>query len=95
MAQGFGISEVIIGRGLAQGGRRDRIVLANKVYRPTSVMFCRKQRSSLKSASLPAGLQRRDAPKLGGTRSVQVTRGSSLMAQSEIVSVKCKNLPSP
>src|SRR5439155_13985371 len=30
----YGISEEIIGRWLAQGGRRDRIVLATKVYQP-------------------------------------------------------------
>jgi aryl-alcohol dehydrogenase-like predicted oxidoreductase len=34
MAKGYGISEEIIGRWLAQGGRRDRIVLATKVYQP-------------------------------------------------------------
>jgi aryl-alcohol dehydrogenase-like predicted oxidoreductase len=34
MEKGFGISEEIIGRWLAQGGRRDRIVLATKVYQP-------------------------------------------------------------
>jgi aryl-alcohol dehydrogenase-like predicted oxidoreductase len=34
MEKGFGISEDIIGRWLAQGGRRDRIVLATKVYQP-------------------------------------------------------------
>jgi aryl-alcohol dehydrogenase-like predicted oxidoreductase len=34
MAKGFGISEEIIGRWLAQGGRRDRIVLATKGYQP-------------------------------------------------------------
>src|SRR5258708_14075807 len=34
MAQGYGISEEIIGRWLAQGGRRERIVLATKVYQP-------------------------------------------------------------
>jgi len=34
MEQGYGISEEIIGRWLAQGGRRDRIVLATKVYQP-------------------------------------------------------------
>ena len=34
MAKGFGLSEEIIGRWLAQGGRRDRIVLATKVYQP-------------------------------------------------------------
>ena len=34
MAKGFGTSEEIIGRWLAQGGRRDRIVLATKVYQP-------------------------------------------------------------
>jgi len=32
--QGYGISEEIIGRWLGQGGRRDRIVLATKVYQP-------------------------------------------------------------
>ncbi|WP_063045202.1 aldo/keto reductase [Nocardia pseudovaccinii] len=35
MAQGFGLSEEIIGRWLAQGGgRREQIVLATKVYQP-------------------------------------------------------------
>jgi aryl-alcohol dehydrogenase-like predicted oxidoreductase len=34
MEKGFGISEEIIGHWLAQGGRRDRIVLATKVYQP-------------------------------------------------------------
>jgi aryl-alcohol dehydrogenase-like predicted oxidoreductase len=34
MEKGFGISEEIIGRWLAQAGRRDRIVLATKVYQP-------------------------------------------------------------
>ena len=34
MAKGFGISEEIIGRWLAQGGRRDKIVLATKAYQP-------------------------------------------------------------
>ena len=34
MEKGFGISEEIIGRWLAHGGRRDRIVLATKVYQP-------------------------------------------------------------
>ena len=34
MKQGFGTSEEIIGRWLFQGGRRDRIVLATKVYQP-------------------------------------------------------------
>ncbi len=34
MAKGFGTSEEIIGRWLAQGGRRDRVVLATKVYQP-------------------------------------------------------------
>ncbi|NED83217.1 aldo/keto reductase, partial [Streptomyces sp. SID11233] len=35
MKQGYGISEEIIGRWLAQGGgRRDKIVLATKVYQP-------------------------------------------------------------
>jgi aryl-alcohol dehydrogenase-like predicted oxidoreductase len=34
MEQGFGTSEEIIGRWLAQGGRRERIVLATKVYQP-------------------------------------------------------------
>jgi aryl-alcohol dehydrogenase-like predicted oxidoreductase len=34
MEKGFGTSEEIIGRWLAQGGRRDRIILATKVYQP-------------------------------------------------------------
>ena len=34
LEKGFGISEEIIGRWIAQGGRRDRIVLATKVYQP-------------------------------------------------------------
>ena len=34
MEKGFGISEEIIGRWLAHGGRRDRIVLATKLYQP-------------------------------------------------------------
>jgi len=34
MAKGYGVSEEIIGRWLRQGGRRDRIVLATKVYQP-------------------------------------------------------------
>jgi aryl-alcohol dehydrogenase-like predicted oxidoreductase len=34
MKKGFGISEEIIGRWLDQGGRRDQIVLATKVYQP-------------------------------------------------------------
>lgn len=34
MKKGFGTSEEIIGRWLAQGGRRDRIVLATKLYQP-------------------------------------------------------------
>ncbi|WP_454619811.1 aldo/keto reductase [Bradyrhizobium cenepequi] len=34
MEQGYGVSEEIIGRWLAQGGRRERIVLATKVYQP-------------------------------------------------------------
>jgi aryl-alcohol dehydrogenase-like predicted oxidoreductase len=34
MEKGFGISEEIIGRWLAQTGQRDRIVLATKVYQP-------------------------------------------------------------
>jgi aryl-alcohol dehydrogenase-like predicted oxidoreductase len=34
MEQGYGISEEIIGRWLAKAGRRDRIVLATKVYQP-------------------------------------------------------------
>jgi aryl-alcohol dehydrogenase-like predicted oxidoreductase len=34
MAQGYGTSEEIIGRWLAQGGRRDQIVLATKLYQP-------------------------------------------------------------
>jgi aryl-alcohol dehydrogenase-like predicted oxidoreductase len=32
--KGYGVSEEIIGRWLAQGGRRERIVLATKVYQP-------------------------------------------------------------
>ncbi len=34
MEKGYGISEEIIGRWLAQSGRRDKIVLATKVYQP-------------------------------------------------------------
>ena len=34
MEKGYGISEEIIGRWLAEGGRRERIVLATKVYQP-------------------------------------------------------------
>lgn len=34
MEKGFGISEEILGRWLSQGGRRERIVLATKVYQP-------------------------------------------------------------
>src|SRR3954449_4214184 len=34
MEKGYGISEEIIGRWLAQGGRRGRLVLAPKVYQP-------------------------------------------------------------
>jgi len=34
MEKGFGTSEEIIGRWLTQGGRRERIVLATKVYQP-------------------------------------------------------------
>lgn len=34
MEKGFGTSEEIIGRWLAQGGRRDKIILATKVYQP-------------------------------------------------------------
>lgn len=34
MKKGFGISEEYIGNWLAQGGRRERIVLATKVYQP-------------------------------------------------------------
>jgi aryl-alcohol dehydrogenase-like predicted oxidoreductase len=34
MEKGYGISEETIGRWLAQGGRRNRIVLATKVYQP-------------------------------------------------------------
>lgn len=34
MEKGYGISEEIIGRWLAQGGRREQIVLATKVYQP-------------------------------------------------------------
>ncbi|PYE40543.1 aryl-alcohol dehydrogenase-like predicted oxidoreductase [Rhizobium sp. PP-F2F-G20b] len=34
MEKGFGVSEEYIGNWLAQGGRRERIVLATKVYQP-------------------------------------------------------------
>jgi len=34
MEKGYGISEEYIGRWLAQGGRRERIVIATKVYQP-------------------------------------------------------------
>jgi len=34
MERGYGISEEIIGRWLAEGGHRERIVLATKVYQP-------------------------------------------------------------
>lgn len=34
MDKGYGISEAFIGRWLAQGGRRDHIVLATKLYQP-------------------------------------------------------------
>jgi aryl-alcohol dehydrogenase-like predicted oxidoreductase len=34
MEQGYGLSEEIIGRWLNQGNRRERIVLATKVYQP-------------------------------------------------------------
>ncbi|MDZ8222381.1 aldo/keto reductase [Nostoc sp. ChiVER01] len=34
MEKGYGISEEIIGRWLSQGGRREQIVLATKVYQP-------------------------------------------------------------
>jgi aryl-alcohol dehydrogenase-like predicted oxidoreductase len=34
MEKGYGISEEIIGRWLAQGDRRERIVLGTKVYQP-------------------------------------------------------------
>lgn len=34
IAQGSGLSEKIIGRWLEQGGRRDRLVLATKLYQP-------------------------------------------------------------
>ena len=34
MEKGYGVSEEMIGRWLAQGGRRERIVLATKVYQP-------------------------------------------------------------
>lgn len=37
MKKGWGISEEIIGRWLAKGGRRDKIVLATKVYQPMEV----------------------------------------------------------
>ena len=35
--KGYGVSEEIIGRWLAQGGRRERIVLATKVYQPMDI----------------------------------------------------------
>jgi aryl-alcohol dehydrogenase-like predicted oxidoreductase len=34
IAKGYGLSEEVIGRWLSQGGRRDKIVLATKVYQP-------------------------------------------------------------
>ncbi|MEV8521639.1 aldo/keto reductase [Dyella marensis] len=37
MEKGFGTSEEIIGRWLAKGGHRDRIVLATKVYQPMDI----------------------------------------------------------
>lgn len=37
MKKGFGTSEEIVGRWLAQGDRRDRIVLATKLYQPMEV----------------------------------------------------------
>lgn len=37
MKKGYGISEEYIGRWLAQGGRREKIVLATKVYQPMDV----------------------------------------------------------
>lgn len=37
MEKGYGTSEEIIGRWLAQGGRRDKIVLATKVYQPMGI----------------------------------------------------------
>lgn len=37
MKKGFGISEEIIGHWLAQGGRRDKIVLATKAYQPMDI----------------------------------------------------------
>ncbi len=37
MPKGYGVSEEIIGRWLQQGGRRDKIVLATKVYQPMEV----------------------------------------------------------
>ena len=37
MEKGFGKSEEIIGNWLSQGGRRDRIVLATKVYQPMEI----------------------------------------------------------
>lgn len=43
MAKGYGTSEEIIGRWLAQGGgRRDKIVLATKVYQPMDRRQCRR-----------------------------------------------------
>lgn len=37
MLKGYGLSEEIIGRWLAQGGRRDKVVLATKVYQPMEI----------------------------------------------------------
>ena len=34
--KGFGISEEIVGRWMARGGRRDEVFLATKLYQPTS-----------------------------------------------------------
>src|SRR5258708_3691269 len=37
--KGYGVSEEIIGRWLAQGGRREHVVLATKVYQPMDNVF--------------------------------------------------------
>jgi aryl-alcohol dehydrogenase-like predicted oxidoreductase len=48
MEKGYGISEEIIGRWLAQGGRRDRIALATKVYQPMGTgVWCSDLRGAL------------------------------------------------
>jgi aryl-alcohol dehydrogenase-like predicted oxidoreductase len=54
MEKGFGISEEIIGRWLAQGGCRDRIVLATKLYQP---MGTGPERSRPLRVSHPTGVR--------------------------------------